>query len=810
VSPPDRLSSNSQMPSPDRRRAQGHGQGRRRRPRGLFARFKKFNTKFMLVTGTSVLLGAILTVVVARQGIHRLSQKSNREIEANLDEANREYLTNHIADKALHTHLSLVHAYGDLEILAGAIQSMIDHSDDLQSVSERIVERPFFNAKLVYNPAQNWYQTALDRPTTVSVWGYLGKDGTVFPEVKRDIDSTALLDLMLPSFKEHGADKRLIYFLGPKARPYTRIAPVDDLAGAFDKTAPGHNDKNFYDFFFPGLIESWEAWLTVPGGLKARSTQITVTPPYDDAGGGGLILTVFHPLWSKNRRATAGTVALDLTLVQIIASIKDVRLAQTGFAFLTQADGNVLAVNDPGARALGLQADTSKGTGVDLLQRYLTHSKEPGVASLVLPRDAGVDYHEMTIAGKPHIIVLQRLPAAAQVFKDTSISTEYWTLGFVVPRNEMYASLLAAQKALQQTQTSIVTNLILIAGASFLVLMVGVYWVSRRMTGALVGLSSGATRMRQGDYGVRVAVSSEDEVGQLSTAFNEMASEIQTYTGNLEGLVQARTREIEAANREISQLNTKLERENLRLGTELNVARQLQLMVLPPESELREIPGLDIAGYMAPAAEVGGDYYDVLRGNGLVKIGIGDVTGHGLESGVLMLMVQTAVRTLLASNETDPRRFLNIVNKVIYQNIKRINSDKNLTLTLLDYADGALRLTGQHEEMIIVRTDGTLLRVDTTALGLPIGVELDISEFIYNVEVNIEPGDVVTLFTDGITEADNEDSRQYGVERLCDVIVKNHTRTSDQIKDAIINDLMSHIGGTKIYDDITVLVIKRL
>jgi phosphoserine phosphatase RsbU/P len=112
--------------------------------------------------------------------------------------------------------------------------------------------------------------------------------------------------------------------------------------------------------------------------------------------------------------------------------------------------------------------------------------------------------------------------------------------------------------------------------------------------------------------------------------------------------------------------------------------------------------------------------------------------------------------------------------------------------------------------MIIVRRDGTLLRVDTTALGLPIGLELDISEFIYNVEIKIDPGDVVTLFTDGITEADNPENRQYGIERLCDVIVKNHTRTSDQIKDAIIDDLMSHIGGTKIYDDITVLVIKRL
>src|SRR6185295_16582649 len=111
-------------------------------------------------------------------------------------------------------------------------------------------------------------------------------------------------------------------------------------------------------------------------------------------------------------------------------------------------------------------------------------------------------------------------------------------------------------------------------------------------------------------------------------AFNDMASEIQAYTTNLEEIVRARTKALEDANHEITALNAKLAQENVRLGAELDVARQLQLMVLPGERELDEIPALDIAGFMQPADEVGGDYYDVLRNNGAVKIGIGDVTGH--------------------------------------------------------------------------------------------------------------------------------------------------------------------------------------
>lgn len=776
--------------------------------KGLY-RLKTFNTKFMLVTGASVLIGAVLNVVVARQGILRLSEESSREIEAGLNSATQEYLTNHIIDTAQRTNYSLDHAYSDLQILTDVAQGMIDHGQELDPLYTFAANMPFFRRKIDYHPKSDWYENAPGDPTAITVWGYLGDHGTIRPEVQKAIDSTALLDIIMPSFKKHGAEKLQLYYVGSKEAPYARMAPYTDTGSFCDQVAPGHNQKNWYDYFYSGLVEDWQEWLKGPGGLSKHATQVTVTAPYTDAAGGGLVVTAFHPLWTKARTGFAGIVALDLTLDQLIASIKDVRLAKTGFAFLAQADGNVLAVNDTGAKTLGLQADT-KAAGLAFLQRRLKDSKEPDVALLALPKSDDVDYRDITINGAAHIIVLQRLLSLNSFSPGSGISTEHWTLGFVVPKREIYASLLAAQHAIQQTRTSIVTSQVFIAGASFLILMFGVYQVSRRMTGTLVALSTSAMRMRQGDYSVRVQPSSEDEIGQLSIAFNDMANEIQAYTGNLQGLVQERTKELEDANQEISQLNAKLEKENLRLGAELNVARQLQLMVLPAERELREIPGLDIAGYMAPADEVGGDYYDVLLGNGVVKIGIGDVTGHGLESGVLMLMVQTAVRTLLASNERDSSRFLNIINKVIYQNAKRINSDKNLTLTLMDYTEGALRLTGQHEELILVRRDGTLERVDTTGLGLPVGMDLDISEFIYNIELKIDPGDVVTLFTDGVTEAENEDNLQYGIERLCEVIIENHTHTSESIKDAIIDDLMTHIGGTKIYDDITVLVIKRL
>ena len=262
-------------------------------------------------------------------------------------------------------------------------------------------------------------------------------------------------------------------------------------------------------------------------------------------------------------------------------------------------------------------------------------------------------------------------------------------------------------------------------------------------------------------------------------------------------------------NREIKSLNRQLKTENIRLTAEVEVTRRLQQMILPAAEELHQIPGLDISGFMEPAEEVGGDYYDVLTQNGRVKIAIGDVTGHGLESGVLAIMVQTAVRTLLEANETDFNKFLSVLNRTIYNNVQRMNSDKNLTLCLLDYQKGMLRLSGQHENTIVVRYGGNIEVIDTIDLGFPIGLEEEITDFVAEARVLLKPGEAVVLYTDGITEAEDNNKVQYGLDRLCNVVKFNWKRSADEIRQAVIKDLRLHIGTQKVYDDITLLVLKQ-
>jgi serine phosphatase RsbU (regulator of sigma subunit) len=277
----------------------------------------------------------------------------------------------------------------------------------------------------------------------------------------------------------------------------------------------------------------------------------------------------------------------------------------------------------------------------------------------------------------------------------------------------------------------------------------------------------------------------------------------------LEDKVKERTAQLAGANAEITALNERLKAENLRMRSELEVTKKLQQMILPKPEELEAIEGLEIAGFMEPADEVGGDYYDVLQHEGQVKIGIGDVTGHGLESGVLMLMTQTAVRTLQESNQTDPVHFLDILNRTIYSNAQRVNPDKNLTLALLDYQNGTLRLSGQHEEIIVVRSGGKVERIDTLDLGLPIGLDEEIADFIASEQVQLYSGDVVVLYTDGITEAFDINRKQYGLERLCEVVSRHWELSVEGIRQAVIDDVRRHIGSQKVFDDITLVVLKQ-
>lgn len=490
----------------------------------------------------------------------------------------------------------------------------------------------------------------------------------------------------------------------------------------------------------------------------------------------------------------------------VASIINAIQIDETGFSFLIESDGTFVTLKPGGEKVMGLTPQTAPLPPI----YNLKNSSIAEVKALPFPADNKAQMTEIKNVGRPYYVVLARLSTPNGLADpNTGRPNSVWMVGLVAFKDELLTSWTATEKTIKDGSQGILIGTLVACLLAVLVLIGIVYFIAKRFTQPLKSLVSAAYQCQRQNYAVQVPVKSKDEFGQLGSAFNVMATEIKKYTNELEDRVRQRTAQLEEANREISALNERLKSENMRLQAELEITRRLQQMILPKEQELKAIANLDIAGFMEPADEVGGDYYDVLQQNGRIKIGIGDVTGHGLESGVLMIMVQTAIRTLLANDEIEPSKYLSVVNRAIYDNVQRMSSDKNLSLSLLDYMDGTLRLSGQHEEMIVARQDGSLELIDTMDLGFPIGLEEDIEPFVSQVELHLKLGDVVVLYTDGITEAENPARQQYGLERLCQMVQVNRSKTASQIRQSIIKDLRDYIGVQKVFDDITLLVIKQ-
>ncbi|HXV30055.1 MAG TPA: SpoIIE family protein phosphatase, partial [Sinorhizobium sp.] len=699
----------------------------------------------------------------------------------------------------------------DVGTLAGVLQAQIDRPVRKSQIGEAMARGAPGTVSVVYDPKGDWAQNRPGPLSVVSVWGYLlDANHAPLPDVQADIETSAVLDLVAPSLLANGQSKLQMYYIGPKERPIFRTAPYTDQAQTFDKLYPGHNKENFWTFFFPGLYESWEQWVRDPKSRPVND-DITQTAPYTDAITGKLIVSFFQPLWSRDRQRVAGIAGTDITLDQLAEIVENVKVADNGFGFLAMSDGNVVAINPTGEKVIGLRASSDTGSqGVTGLDRSLRRSMQPAIANLPLGGDGLLQHIELDENGEkvPYLVVLKQLQPT-NLWVSGPVRRETMQLGIVVPEREIYASLFAAQAGISQATNRILIYQVLALAVSLLFVIGAVFAISKRITSGISALADAAKRIQAKDYSVRVAIPTRDEVGEAGAAFNRMAEQISFHTENLEQLVEDRTREIEEANQQISSLNEQLRSENLRLGAELAVARRIQMMVLPRAGELEDIAELDIAAYMRPADEVGGDYYDVLKDGQRLKIGIGDVTGHGLESGVLMLMVQSVARALQEAGEMDPSLFLNRVNRAIYKNITRTSTNKHLSLAFLDYEGGRLTLSGQHEELIVVRNRSKVERIDTLDLGLPIGLEPDISPFVATREIAFGHGDMIILHTDGVTEAENRNGELFGIERLCESARRHYGRNAEEVKSGIIDDLMTHIGTQKIHDDITLVVMRH-
>ena len=241
------------------------------------------------------------------------------------------------------------------------------------------------------------------------------------------------------------------------------------------------------------------------------------------------------------------------------------------------------------------------------------------------------------------------------------------------------------------------------------------------------------------------------------------------------------------------------------LWGEMEVAKRIQTVLLPPD---RKIGGYEIAAKMFPAEEVGGDYYDIVESPGGSRwIAVGDVSGHGVEAGLVMMMTQTTILSLVRQQpDLGPAEVFRAVNGVIWENVSRLGGRRYMTLNVVRLDDAGLTLAGKHQDVLVWRAARREVEVISNE-GCWIGVVPEIGPHAPDLFVPIEPGDAALFFTDGITEAMDEAGTMYGQERLIDAFARAATREAPKVLAALFEDVARYTAAQR--DDMTLMLVRR-
>jgi serine phosphatase RsbU (regulator of sigma subunit) len=271
------------------------------------------------------------------------------------------------------------------------------------------------------------------------------------------------------------------------------------------------------------------------------------------------------------------------------------------------------------------------------------------------------------------------------------------------------------------------------------------------------------------------------------------------------GEYEARTGLLEA--------NAALERSQAELRTardalwgEMEVAKRIQTSLLPDD---RRVGPYQIAARMVPAAEVGGDYYDIVdAGEGRHWVAIGDVSGHGVESGLVMMMTQTSILSLVRErpNRT-PAEVFREVNGVLWQNISRMRANRYMTLNVVRLEPNGLTMAGKHQDVLVWRRGHGVDAVENE--GCWIGLVPDSGPHVRDFFLPLAPGDLALFFTDGATEARNARGEMYGEERLAAALTRVAGLPLEDALAALFRDIAAFRSG-EADDDVTLLLVRRL
>ena len=239
------------------------------------------------------------------------------------------------------------------------------------------------------------------------------------------------------------------------------------------------------------------------------------------------------------------------------------------------------------------------------------------------------------------------------------------------------------------------------------------------------------------------------------------------------------------------------------------IAKMIQTSLLPDISNITS-NAYELDAIMIPAEEVGGDYFDLIKDTkGKKWYGIGDVTGHGLTSGLIMMMAQTAANAIIHNmSDLSPRDLIIKINNVLFQNIKiRLKVEYYMTMAFLTSDNhGNFEYAGKHLKIIIYRKKLKKCEILKTK-GVWLGILSDITNQTYQAKFHLDKGDCFILYTDGVVEAMDKSRNQFDIPRLIECVEKYYPMGINKIIEGILTDVKEFMYQQK--DDITLFAVMK-
>lgn len=512
-------------------------------------------------------------------------------------------------------------------------------------------------------------------------------------------------------------------------------------------------------------------WYNIP--LQSGEIYIS-TSPDNDMFGRGKVVTICKAYYEGEgaSRVAKGVFSVDMYTTGISDSILDTVIGSGGYALLCSVD-----------ESSGELSIIASQTGDEDAQTILGNNYgeiSAGIVSETLPESG---YYTTTAGGKEYYVTFD------------NVENVGWVIVALMSADEIAEKAAASSLAILSIMTESVTRMdsgILILNAVligvFVLIIVAVIFIvnglCKRITAPIVKLEGNVRTIGQGNLDYKSDIHTADEVESLSVTFERMTKSLKNYIENL----------------------NKVTADKERIATELNVATHIQASMLPcifpPFPENKEF---DIFASMQPAKEVGGDFYDFfLVDKTHLGFVIADVSGKGVPAALFMVIAKTLIKNH-AQAGLSPAEVFNAVNSQLCE-----NNEAGMFVTgwmgLMEIQTGKVKFVNAgHNPPLICRKGGEFEYLRSKAGFVLAGME----GFTYKeYEMELSEGDMLFLYTDGVTEATDPEGQLFGEKRLKDVLDRGKDKALYELLPMVKNDIDIFVKGADQFDDITMLSVR--